>query len=897
MRFEQLKRKSNVILRKKLYKSGKNWIVATTLALTGGIILGASPLIVKADNVGTGDNVPQTENDQATGPVDTSTQDTATTSKTSSGTAGNGTDSIKDPVTPDNKKSATPVQPTNNLKSNQLYKTADKNNQSDAATPEIPEAPAVENSTTGLNDPSNLASSITNGKFAPGEDTISGKVYSGSDWYINQAGELHVESGSWAPLPQITNRTTTWNTAPNANKVKKIIFDGDVTAGSSIYGAFGGLSSLSEIDNLDKLDTSKTIDFGFLFFKDTGLTQFDIDSLDLSSAQMVDSMFSYSGLTSIDMHNFNVSTITDYTSMFNFTKDLKTADLSNMTIGYNPQNSTNMYGLFYFSGLESINVTGLHTPDPNGYEMGPWFEGCRNLKKLDLSSIRNMNGDTVRYILDFQGFEGDGVSGIQINTITLNNTTNYLQAHLTYDDNKYSGWVNDDQKVPIKVPIDGEKLASLYCVSDKPDAVLPGDANGNTTWTLVERPEVQSTIQYWTADQNQAKDKPIYTTPPFTSYIGGRTPIPNLAGYYTPEPDTFLVSKSGPINVVVQKIEPYNFKINVTYDDTHKTINPVIATIPVGTTDIKSATAFQNDLSQLPNENNDSLNLDSTMINLGALTTDGQGGPVSVTGLVVSNIIPDKDKKNLQAIINDVIQYFMTNKINPFSGLRTTTPKDLVDAHYGKSPAISNSNHSSGTSTGSTVDTVTTKDIDQTSATFSDRPKVQVYQTDGSVITDLFLQPDSSWYNDKSMDLNGVAYYRVATDEWVKANDVYIYVANSTYVRVYQDNIGKIVNAHDQTVTRELAPASDWYSDRYTEFNGQKYYRVATNEFVSANQVYEYTYSSSVITTKNSAKLYDEKGKMLPQTLPAKSSYKTDRFQFINGLSYYRVATDQFVRV
>lgn len=52
MRFEQLKRQSNTVIRKKLYKSGKNWIVATTLAFASGLFFVGinQEITVKAEN-------------------------------------------------------------------------------------------------------------------------------------------------------------------------------------------------------------------------------------------------------------------------------------------------------------------------------------------------------------------------------------------------------------------------------------------------------------------------------------------------------------------------------------------------------------------------------------------------------------------------------------------------------------------------------------------------------------------------------------------------------------------------------------------------------------------------------------------------------------------------------
>ncbi|WP_125591094.1 SLAP domain-containing protein [Companilactobacillus jidongensis] len=186
--------------------------------------------------------------------------------------------------------------------------------------------------------------------------------------------------------------------------------------------------------------------------------------------------------------------------------------------------------------------------------------------------------------------------------------------------------------------------------------------------------------------------------------------------------------------------------------------------------------------------------------------------------------------------------------------------------------------------------------IDQTSATYNDKPKVQIYDSEGNNIEGSFLNPGVNRHNDEKMILNGTTYYRVSTDQWVKASDVYVYVSDNAYVRVYNNNYGEIVNAHGKTLSRALKSSTDWVSDRTVNINGAKYYRVATNEFVKASSVYEYTYNSQVVTTTKAVTVYDERGNATTKQLPAESAYKSDRFVNINGKTYYRIATNEFVR-
>ncbi|WP_338217320.1 SLAP domain-containing protein [Companilactobacillus muriivasis] len=921
MRFQQLKKQSNVILRKKLYKSGKNWIVATTLALAGGIILGMPSMVVKADDVDTNTvNTQQTESVQGTVPDGSGTQkeDDGTVDQSGKPTVGaqipnlGGTGKVE--TTDEEKVTPTAVKVgTSNTDESQIPKdseevpqaTSDNTDQSDN---QISNTPNEVTDSKG-----NIASSEMYGKAFVGTDSSSGET--GSDWYLNQAGELHIGAGTWASVDY--ESVNPFRDKKYIDKIQKVVFDGKVVAGTEIDQVFSGMENLKEVDNLVDLDTSKTQSFEGMFWYDTSLHNVNWRDLNMSSATDISSLFSDSGMTVADFKGFTSSTIRNYTSMFARNKNLKTADMTDMTVinnaDPNDYSEIQMYGIFADSSLESVNLTNVSFSNSNLEAM---FKGCRNLQSLDLSSFGNISPLYLLDLLNFNDndyYEDKDVPASKIRKIVLNSKTDYQTADFTYDSDKYAGWKNDtnrddptvwplvkDSKHPIE---EYSALINLY----NPSTAGTHAPEGNTTWVAVERPKLTSYVQYFTPDQNQDADKPIYTTEPFESHEGGYVYIKSIPGYFAPEQSKVLVDKSGPINVVVQKIYPYNLKINISYEDNSSKNNVTNATFPAGITNVTSVADFQNELNKLPDSKNDSLDLDNTKIDLGLFGPDNQ--VISISDIINDQgdedlIILPGDEKNLKAIINDVIQYMLDHG-STLEGLKDTNPIDFVDAYYDNyvasavpQPTPSHSSGSSSSSTNTTPETTTNtiKDIKQTSATFGNRPKVQVYGTDGQVIPDIFLSPDSAWYNDESMELNGVTYYRVATDKWVNANDVYVYVANNSYVRVYKDNFGHLVNARNEKSNRELSPATEWYSDRYTEINGKKYYRVATNEFVATSEVYEYAYSNPVVTTKQVTNLYDEKGNLLSNKLPAGKSYKTDRFQMIDGLTYYRVGSNQFVK-
>lgn len=157
------------------------------------------------------------------------------------------------------------------------------------------------------------------------------------------------------------------------------------------------------------------------------------------------------------------------------------------------------------------------------------------------------------------------------------------------------------------------------------------------------------------------------------------------------------------------------------------------------------------------------------------------------------------------------------------------------------------------------------------------------------------LPSNSDWHTDLKKTINGTTYYRVATNTWVKDSDVYIYFEQPTYVRTYLDSYKTLVNSQEKEVmNRALQAGSDWYSDRYAYFDGVKYYRVATNEWVKSGDVFEYTAIDNVITTTGN-QIFNELGEDIG-SLNAGIALKTDKIATINGDKMYRVATNEWIK-
>lgn len=132
----------------------------------------------------------------------------------------------------------------------------------------------------------------------------------------------------------------------------------------------------------------------------------------------------------------------------------------------------------------------------------------------------------------------------------------------------------------------------------------------------------------------------------------------------------------------------------------------------------------------------------------------------------------------------------------------------------------------------------------QTLATFANGQNVVLYKLSGNKFEKVeyrALAPNTDWFSDKVASFNdgNVKYYRVATNEWVRSTDVYLYKEYQTVVNT-KDSVTRLLNDEASLVTnRALSPRTSWLVDRigYLGSSEAPYYRVATNEFVSEDDV------------------------------------------------------------
>ncbi|AKP67788.1 SLAP domain-containing protein [Companilactobacillus ginsenosidimutans] len=124
-----------------------------------------------------------------------------------------------------------------------------------------------------------------------------------------------------------------------------------------------------------------------------------------------------------------------------------------------------------------------------------------------------------------------------------------------------------------------------------------------------------------------------------------------------------------------------------------------------------------------------------------------------------------------------------------------------------------------------------------TVSTYSNGGVVPLYNGDGTQ-TQRSLSANSDWATDQTKTMNGDKYYRVSTNEWVKASQVYEYTPTSSTITTNGDSIKGLYSINGNRSNRSLSPNSAWYTDRTASINGTTMYRVSTDEWVSSADVH-----------------------------------------------------------
>lgn len=906
MRFRQLQKKSNVVVRKKMYKSGKNWIVKSSLAIIGGVTLfGISQTVnVKADTVpvGQADTVKEKTSD-------TITENTSSLNKQSTNEDGQNSvtpDAPQNlPVNPVQKDQST-VTSTDNIDEN--HQKSDIN-VSQTDTSESGTDTSVGSSTVGNNadaDPNQAQSSDT----VPTLDKEQSGDF-GVHWYTDK-GTLHLGSGTLKDVPHNVGGSPLSTWPDNVKKsTTKIVFDGPVKANTNLDSLFAQFANLTEIVNLPLLDTSDTTVFSSMFQGDFKLEKIDLTNFDTSKAESIRGLFwGNASLKSLDVSKFDVSNINDFSQIFSNCKSLKDINISNWDMG----RATNFNSMFQSDiSMESVELPNSITStriDPNSkMNFDNMFNSCIALKSLDLSNLNMTYFHTTAE--NFLQYAADpwGKRKSNLTVLTLSSLNNLGHSKLSTSLRESNDGTQYAAKWKVVKTVDGTTPLGTEKESYELDSMYDG-ANRNgakTTWELMFKDYIDLTVRYIADDSSKAletvPEKRLRQEPLNLKSLNelGK-PAEGYDNNFEPKSiqvDSEMNGKVIDVRIPVYVIPvyaPMNFNI-IEKDTNDKMIDEIDFEIPVG-----KPVSDTSKIDKISNKKMILQTKDSGKKYSYIEVLDRDGNSASVEPLTEADISEADAGDTARSIAKYFLDGDFSNGVGPYqSGLSF-----VIHAYYKpEKTQLSGSHgsthtHSSSHSSSNVVESVPELNVEtkkETIATYADKSNVKIYDTDGKELINKSISPNTDWFSDEILTSDGKKYYRIATDEWLKAADVYAYSAEQMLVRVYQDTPGDLVEAEGNSESdRELKPATDWKSDQYTYINGEKYYRVATNEFVSANRVYEYKNINDSLTTKSAVSLYNERGQNLSSELPVNTTYKIDLVVAIDGQNYYRIAENEFVK-
>lgn len=162
------------------------------------------------------------------------------------------------------------------------------------------------------------------------------------------------------------------------------------------------------------------------------------------------------------------------------------------------------------------------------------------------------------------------------------------------------------------------------------------------------------------------------------------------------------------------------------------------------------------------------------------------------------------------------------------------------------------------------------------------------------------LPNGTSWKVDQYKVINGYPYYRVATNEWVKAlnftsdyngtSNTNNTVANTTAQKTITLRTNSVIyNGLGQNTGRTLPTNSSWKVAQEKTINGHQYYQVATNEWILATEDKNTSiFSNGAATgtlTKN-VQLYNTASNSMTRSLSAGTSWKISSV-VENSAGYY----------
>lgn len=726
MRFKQLIKESGTVVRKKMYKSGKLWIVASILSFVGGASMFLmTPLNTYASSITDEpeNSVPQTDNDASTG------YNSLEKVNVKGSNIPNNVNYLKpntDPVT--QKEINQPIESnSNNIGGNTVSEETPSGNEAISST-----SPTTFGNTGDTNDET---------AEIPNADKTNDDIPA----QIQAEGIFQQGTDGTAPY-YITNKKTVYFLDGELSKddTEKVLGEGDFDFQRA---------------HVDKIDTSLAKDKVYTpedstdLFSNIGvvydgspdkparvehLTTVDFSKLDTSRTTNMSNMFLNSYFEELNLNSFDTSHVTNMSNMFEGLNlymadpcnlNISNFDISNVSDKRSDAELDGFYSMFSGTNVKELNLT--------------------SFKKAKVTSLESM----------FMGVKTDKIIMPNFDTSNIKEDWNYLFEYAEIGHLDISKWDMKGNNSNYGATLFGDaKIGSITLGPKNKFNWFEALNSSNGSWINVGRGTIDD-------------------------------PEGNL---------TFSNRKVGDYVDDNKSVKKY-------YDGTGKTgVDTFIPYVDVIHGDLSVPTTVDNKSSN----------------NIEFKDLFGQ---------------PGKDIKlripNLKGY--HTAEDFITAIINPNG---TITTSDTIA--YLKDKTNSNNGQHHGSS-GNSLNKISTHDSEQFVSTLINNGKVNLYNLDGNTFNlnnDRALAAGTDWYSDKYVTTKDMVYYRVSTNEWVKAASVYTY-SPQTIIFDNKDDVTYLVDSKNQLVkSRALNPRSSWLVDRIGYLgdyrNPVRTYRVATNEFV-----------------------------------------------------------------
>lgn len=505
-------------------------------------------------------------------------------------------------------------------------------------------------------------------------------------------------------------------------------------------------------------------------------------------------------------------TMSEYTEADSFIniydthKDIKKIDTSlatNSVIA--PKNSTSLFSINIESGIQSksgIQIMDLSKLDTSNVTiMQGMFSFCLKLTELDLSNFDTSNVTNMRAMFCLM----PQLRYLDISSFNMSNVTDDLAMF------------DDACLISIKLGPKNKFIhASLPIVNKNyPNWVNVGDGTE-------ENPQADIVLKEGTITEIPNEPEQFVTQGIVSSTLN----IPSNLGDQT---------------ITVKGIPGTNFSVNSPQIKNY-TVEPTRINVVLDE-DEKATTS-------------DTITYLRDYFDNGIATFDTPIGEKTLTG------IKGKIGETVNVNVPEINGYTSNKKVVTGVMQPNGTVKLDEKVIYTKNSSSSGSNNSNNSNNNSQNDKPTTRNLEQTVATFANNKYVNLYSFNQSnnkltKVSNRALGSDTDWFSDKKLTIDDTNYLRVASNEWVKADQVYRFIDNISQVRTSPSNEQEyktLKDAQNQLITnRSLANNTNWFTDRiaYLGKNANiipkeqntfesKFYRVSSNEFINASDVSEY---------------------------------------------------------